>query len=186
MARESGVDELCATTMGRPRSPGKGGPRGGTSWGIPAVARDVGCLTFAGTGQKAYRNQRRGRGGTGRRKGLKTPRWQRRVGSSPTARTTLRPYGLRVAQPHWTVRGKRVRRSLTSAKAKTDTPRSRRRGEAAAPGPKRRRRASVRELRLGKPPLRTTRGAATLDRPSQIPPEVVFAGREIDHGRTER
>src|SRR3954454_1849056 len=41
----------------------------------------------------------RGRGGTGRRKGLKIPRWQRRVGSSPTARTTLRPDGLRVAQP---------------------------------------------------------------------------------------
>jgi hypothetical protein len=34
-----------------------------------------------------YANQRSGRGGTGRRKGLKIPRWQRRVGSSPTART---------------------------------------------------------------------------------------------------
>src|SRR5271154_6490147 len=87
MASESGADELCAATMGRPRSPDKGGPRGGTSWGIPAAARDVGCLTFAGTGQKAYRNQRRGRGGIGRRKGLKIPRWQRRVGSTPTART---------------------------------------------------------------------------------------------------
>src|SRR5580692_6989651 len=32
-------------------------------------------------------NQDCGRGGTGRRKGLKIPRWQRRVGSSPTART---------------------------------------------------------------------------------------------------
>src|SRR3954469_8411741 len=41
----------------------------------------------------------RGRGGTGRRKGLKIPRWQHRVGSIPTARTTLRPDGLRVAQP---------------------------------------------------------------------------------------
>ena len=30
----------------------------------------------------------RGRGGIGRRKGLKIPRWQRRVGSSPTARTS--------------------------------------------------------------------------------------------------
>src|SRR5437867_5758163 len=40
-----------------------------------------------------------GRGGTGRRKGLKIPRWQRRVGSSPTARTTPRPDGLRVAAP---------------------------------------------------------------------------------------
>lgn len=29
-----------------------------------------------------------GRGGIGRRKGLKIPRWQRRVGSSPTARTS--------------------------------------------------------------------------------------------------
>ena len=33
---------------------------------------------------------KRGRGGTGRRKGLKIPRWQRRVGSSPTARTKTR------------------------------------------------------------------------------------------------
>ncbi len=31
----------------------------------------IGCLTFAGTGRKAYRNQSSGRGGTGRRKGLK-------------------------------------------------------------------------------------------------------------------
>jgi hypothetical protein len=29
-----------------------------------------------------------GRGGTGRRKGLKIPRWQRRAGSSPAARTS--------------------------------------------------------------------------------------------------
>src|SRR3977135_2565080 len=92
--------------------------------------------------------QRRGRGGTGRRKGLKIPRWQHRVGSSPTARTSLRsraskaaapeplgegglvsasygrqatcPDGLRVAQPPQTVRAKRVRRSLSAAKAKTD------------------------------------------------------------------
>ena len=34
----------------------------------------------------------RGRGGTGRRKGLKIPRWQRRVGSSPTARTSMLDY----------------------------------------------------------------------------------------------
>jgi hypothetical protein len=40
--------------------------------------------------QKALRNKGRGRGGTGRRKGLKIPRWQRRVGSSPTARTNGR------------------------------------------------------------------------------------------------
>src|SRR3989440_6845180 len=44
--------------------------------------------TFAGLGRKSYGNQQSGRGGTGRRKGLKIPRWQRRVGSSPTARTT--------------------------------------------------------------------------------------------------
>src|SRR5438105_11074837 len=51
------------------------------------AVREFDGLTFAGTAQKAYRNQRCGRGGTGRRKGLKIPRWQRRVGSSPTART---------------------------------------------------------------------------------------------------
>src|ERR1700674_1966754 len=39
--------------------------------------------------KKPLRYQGRGRGGTGRRKGLKIPRWQRRVGSSPTARTNL-------------------------------------------------------------------------------------------------
>ncbi len=53
-----------------------------------AKTRGIGCLTFAGTKRKGYGNQSRGRGGTGRRKGLKIPRWQRRVGSSPTARTT--------------------------------------------------------------------------------------------------
>src|ERR1700722_12002251 len=45
------------------------------------------CKTFRSREQKDYKKQRRGRGGTGRRKGLKIPRWQRRVGSSPTART---------------------------------------------------------------------------------------------------
>ena len=49
--------------------------------------RGIGCNTFAVERQKSYENQQRGRGGTGRRKGLKIPRWQRRVGSSPTART---------------------------------------------------------------------------------------------------
>src|ERR1700731_3011563 len=39
--------------------------------------------------KKPLRYQGRGRGGTGRRKGLKIPRWQRRVGSSPTARTNM-------------------------------------------------------------------------------------------------
>ena len=33
--------------------------------------RGICCLTFAGTGRKGYGNQSRGRGGTGRRKGLK-------------------------------------------------------------------------------------------------------------------
>src|SRR3984957_2480388 len=46
------------------------------------------CKTFRSREQKDYKKQRCGRGGTGRRKGLKIPRWQRRVGSSPTARTT--------------------------------------------------------------------------------------------------
>src|ERR1700722_4491352 len=45
------------------------------------------CKTFRSREQKDYKKQRCGRGGTGRRKGLKIPRWQRRVGSSPTART---------------------------------------------------------------------------------------------------
>src|SRR6476469_645188 len=40
--------------------------------------------------QKAMEDQARGRGGTGRRKGLKIPRWQRRAGSTPAARTSLR------------------------------------------------------------------------------------------------
>src|SRR6478752_4049388 len=40
---------------------------------------------FRGLGQKAMENQICGRGGTGRRKGLKIPGWQRRVGSSPSA-----------------------------------------------------------------------------------------------------
>ncbi len=40
--------------------------------------------------QKAMQDQACGRGGTGRRKGLKIPRWQRRAGSSPAARTSLR------------------------------------------------------------------------------------------------
>src|SRR5205823_10339624 len=90
-----------------------------------------------------------GRGGTGRRKGLKIPRWQRRVGSSPTARTSLRSRSkrrmprrslrrrraiwpratARQATPYRATRGaatpepdrvKRVRRSLSAAKAKTD------------------------------------------------------------------
>jgi len=34
----------------------------------------IGCLTFAGTERKGYGNQSRGRGGTGRRKGLKISR----------------------------------------------------------------------------------------------------------------
>src|SRR5882724_4132899 len=46
--------------------------------------------TFVAPLRKPYKKQRRGRGGTGRRKGLKIPRWQRRVGSSPTARTNGR------------------------------------------------------------------------------------------------
>ena len=37
--------------------------------------------------RKSYANQRCGRGGIGRRKGLKIPRWQHRAGSSPAART---------------------------------------------------------------------------------------------------
>src|SRR6266404_3809285 len=41
-------------------------------------------------------------------------------GSSPGRPTTLRPDGLRVAQPRKTLRTKRVRRSLSAAKAKTD------------------------------------------------------------------
>src|SRR3954447_5074468 len=60
-----------------------------------------------------------GRGGTGRRKGLKIPRWQRRVGSSPTARTTLRQGATRGAAVRRPL-PKRVRRSLSEAKAKTD------------------------------------------------------------------
>jgi integrase len=46
--------------------------------------------TSVALGRKTVMKQRRGRGGTGRRKGLKIPRWQRRVGSSPTARTKNR------------------------------------------------------------------------------------------------
>ena len=58
------------------------------------------------------------------------PEWQRELtvnqpsydfeGSSPSSPTTLRPDGLRVAQPRKTVRAKRVRRSLSEAKAWTD------------------------------------------------------------------
>src|ERR1700693_982461 len=40
-----------------------------------------------------------GRVGTGRRKGLKIPRWQRRVGSSPTARTNPGKQHCGVAMP---------------------------------------------------------------------------------------
>src|SRR5262249_15138275 len=36
-----------------------------------------------------------GRGGTGRRKGLKIPRWQRRAGSSPAPRPSLRSRSVR-------------------------------------------------------------------------------------------
>jgi hypothetical protein len=43
-------------------------------------------------------------------------------GSSPGRPTTLRPDGLRVAQPCKAVRAKRVRRSLSAAKAKTTGP----------------------------------------------------------------
>src|SRR3954452_19463752 len=60
----------------------------------------------------------------------KCPEWQRELtvnqpphgfeGSSPSFPTTLRPDGLRVAQPCKSVRAKRVRRSLSAAKAKTD------------------------------------------------------------------
>src|SRR6266702_2865625 len=56
------------------------------------------------------------------------PEWQRELtvnqpssdfeGSSPSSPTTLRPDGLRVAQPRQTDRAKRVRRSLSAAKAK--------------------------------------------------------------------
>ena len=60
------------------------------------------CKTFAAGRRKGYENQQGGRGGTGRRKGLKIPRWQRRVGSSPTARTSTLTFGADVAigSPH--------------------------------------------------------------------------------------
>src|SRR5689334_17652494 len=41
-------------------------------------------------------------------------------GSTPGRASTLRPDGLRVAQPRGADRAKRVRRSLSNAKAKTD------------------------------------------------------------------
>src|SRR5262245_51954421 len=41
-------------------------------------------------------------------------------GSSPSPPTTLRPDGLRVAQPRGDGRAKRVRRSSSEARAKTD------------------------------------------------------------------
>src|SRR5437870_847707 len=60
----------------------------------------------------------------------KCPEWQRELtvnqpphgfeGSSPSFPTTLRPDGLRVAQPRMTVRAKRVRRSWSEAEARTD------------------------------------------------------------------
>src|SRR3954451_8643217 len=57
----------------------------------------------------------------------KCPEWQRELtvnqpphgfeGSSPSFPTTLRPDGLRVAQPRKTVRAKRVRRSLSASES---------------------------------------------------------------------
>jgi hypothetical protein len=49
-------------------------PRSGTTVPAKCLTRRIDRLTFAGTGQKGYGNQYRGRGGTGRRKGLKIPR----------------------------------------------------------------------------------------------------------------
>jgi hypothetical protein len=46
-------------------------PRSGTTVPAKCLTRRIDRLTFAGTGQKGYGNQYRGRGGTGRRKGLK-------------------------------------------------------------------------------------------------------------------
>src|SRR6516165_5616351 len=69
---------------------------------LPSKRKTTGVIrkTFERQPRKRYGNQRCGRGGTGRRKGLKIPRWQRRAGSSPAARTTLRNDLLSVAQPH--------------------------------------------------------------------------------------
>src|SRR3984893_16735099 len=77
----------------------------GATFRISRKRKGFDWKTFAVLGRKSYANQQGGRGGTGRRKGLKIPRWQRRVGSSPTARTTLRPDAVGVARRRRTGRG---------------------------------------------------------------------------------
>src|SRR5262245_22220743 len=86
--------------------------------GLSAISMVLSAATLGGRFRDAV--------GTG-----ECPEWQRELtvnqpsydfaGSSPASPTTLRPDGLRVAQPRRPVRWKRgVRRSLSAAKAKTD------------------------------------------------------------------